>query len=102
MDGLLSFNRTNLESKPLNLELSKLGKQLLIAPIWNRNRCFCIAGLTYLYLLIAPIWNRNQGVIVDKERFLAFNRTNLESKLKTGFSESAIVELLIAPIWNRN
>ena len=62
MRGFLAFNRTSLESK-LSDEKDREKRliQLLIEPVWNRNK--------YQILYV--------GTELDK----AFNRTSLESKL---------------------
>ena len=78
-----AFNRTSLESKPLTAVAYDFdgNAQLLIEPVWNRNRHSTGDKYDYGRLLIEPVWNRNTK---DKD------------------DDDGFVILLIEPVWNRN
>ena len=55
--------------------------QLLIEPVWNRNKGETSKQQCKQGLLIEPVWNRNSIKYRKKlERERAFNRTSMESK----------------------
>ena len=78
----MSFNRTSMESKLVQILLRGCHPHLLIEPVWNRN----FSKEFHCESIIRP-----------------FNRTSMESKhALRDWTYDAAAKLLIEPVWNRN
>ena len=122
----MTFNRTSMESKPCLPSLNTSIRNLLIEPVWNRNKFSDHSSTQLRQLLIEPVWNRNVLSAKFPVRLVtAFNRTSMESKhrilwhpniLSESFNRTSMESkqypikcclllysmLLIEPVWNRN
>ena len=85
------------------LKMVNLGLQLLIEPVWNRNRNQRLLASGNGCLLIEPVWNRNRN-----QRLLASGNGCLliepvwNRNIELMTPDQAKKRLLIEPVWNRN
>ena len=75
-----------MESKLVGLLAEDNAEELLIEPVWNRNKYNKTHYISLFYLLIEPVWNRNMAMVGGRVLSArTFNRTSMESKRTVKF-----------------